>query len=77
MLRSFRRFTSFSHIDSVTLTPKMVNITEKSISKRKAKAKCQVILPEEVLDELENDKSNPLDITTLKSKKGPIVATCK
>jgi len=77
MLRSFRRFTSFSHIDSVMLTPKMVNIAEKSISKRKAKAKCQVILPKEVLDELENDKSNPLDITTLKSKKGPILATCK
>ncbi len=55
-----------SHIDSEN-RPRMVNVTEKAVTHRVAKALCKVLLPPEVASCIENK-----DIVT---KKGAVFAT--
>ena len=50
----------------------MVNVSDKVSTKRKAHARCQIILPDNVLYQLNAVDEN---ISKFSSKKGPIVAT--
>ncbi len=58
----------FSHINEGTGNPAMVDVSGKQITKRMAKAGCTVVLGEEILRSLTDDK----DIFT---KKGPVFQT--
>lgn len=56
----------FTHLDA-SGNPSMVNVGEKKVTKRTATARSIVVLPEEVLEQFENE-----DIQT---KKGPVFQT--
>lgn len=56
----------FSHIDDKN-KPKMVNVIDKKITKRKALAQADMFLGEEIIDLLDNDD--------IKTKKGPVFQT--
>jgi len=56
----------FSHIDDKN-KPKMVNVIDKKITKRRALAQADMFLGEEIIDLLDNDD--------IKTKKGPVFQT--
>ena len=58
----------FTHLDQKTGDPTMVDVGQKAVTKRVAKASCEVVLGEEILALLLNDK----DVFT---KKGPVFQT--
>nr|MBI1229705.1 cyclic pyranopterin monophosphate synthase MoaC [Cytophagales bacterium] len=58
----------FTHLDQKTGDPTMVDVGQKAVTKRVATASCEVVLGEEILALLLNDK----DIFT---KKGPVFQT--
>ncbi len=58
--------SNFSHLDS-SGNPSMVNVSDKAVTKRIARAQSIVILPDEVLNLLENEE--------IHTKKGPVFQT--
>ena len=73
--RGHRFCSTLTHVDPITNSPRMVDISDKLSTIRKAHARCKVSFPAPVIDKL--NESNPLDSTlySLKSSKGPIIAT--
>ena len=56
----------FSHLDDKN-KPKMVNVIDKKITKRRALAQADMFLGKEIIDLLDNDD--------IKTKKGPVFQT--
>eukprot|EP01122_Echinamoeba_exundans_P014800 TRINITY_DN6782_c0_g1_i1.p1 TRINITY_DN6782_c0_g1~~TRINITY_DN6782_c0_g1_i1.p1 ORF type:complete len:198 (-),score=29.83 TRINITY_DN6782_c0_g1_i1:155-748(-) len=79
---AFRRWRStttssdaqLTHINATSNLPQMVNVVDKSNTKRVAKAACRIRLPQNIKDYLQKHQSETgkADIQT---KKGPVVAT--
>lgn len=59
---------SFSHLNQQNLSPSMVDVSQKNVTHRLAKAKCTVVLGEEVLSRLTEGSE-------IRSKKGPVFQT--
>lgn len=62
-------FSSFSHVDSVSSLPKMVDIGSKLASVREAHARCFVEFPDDVMKQLTSVNGQ------ITSAKGPVFAT--
>jgi cyclic pyranopterin phosphate synthase len=58
--------SNFTHLDE-SGNPHMVNVGEKSVTKRMARARCVVELGKEIMDQLENSE--------IHTKKGPVFQT--
>jgi hypothetical protein len=77
-LFSKKSMSTFTHIDTKTMAPRMVNVSSKSVTNRVAHARCKIVLPDIVLQKL-NESSGTTGtqdgIYALRSAKGPIAAT--
>lgn len=58
----------FSHLDETTGNPSMVDVSQKKVTRRVARAQCTVILGEEILQSLTEDSD-------IRTKKGPVFQT--
>lgn len=58
----------FSHLDEKTGNPSMVDVSQKKLTRRVAKAECTVVLGEEILRSLTEDND-------IRTKKGPVFQT--
>ena len=72
--------TSLSHVTADGTLPKMVDVSEKTATIRRAHARSTLILPLEVMQELQQsspnlESSTPTTSKELKGPKGPVFAT--
>ena len=58
----------FTHLDEKTGNPSMVDVSQKKVTRRVAKAQCNVVLGEEILHSLTEDND-------IRTKKGPVFQT--
>src|SRR5690554_2943644 len=58
----------FTHLDEKTGNPSMVDVSQKQVTRRMAKAQCKVVLGEEILQSLSEDND-------IRTKKGPVFQT--